>query len=66
MERFSFLKELSDTCRVFGKSKAISDMRHTPLPLFLEGRAQVPSSKRGFRGVFHAGNYFDPTKICNA
>jgi len=38
-------------------------MRHTPGPLFLEGRAQVPSIKRGFRGVFDAGKYFDPTKI---
>jgi len=29
-----------------------------PRPLFLEGRAKVPSSKRGFRGVFDTNLHF--------
>ena len=40
--------------------KAFCHPKTHPRPLFLEGRAEVPSKKRGFRGVY---NVFQKTKL---
>ena len=40
--------------------KAFCHPKTHPRPLFLEGRAEAPSKKRGFRGVY---NVFQNTKL---
>lgn len=48
---------MNSLCTVRGETFA--DMEYTPGP-FLEGRAKVPSMKKGFRGVFGTGKRLTP------